>query len=95
MHVAGKLAVELSVQHGLLSLPIASWLVPARLRTIGQELDGKQLTVTPHGRGRVQRASLLHAWSDGVHFPPLSAESVLGVAHLSKVDLTFPVATLY
>lgn len=94
MRVGDVPTVELCVQHGLLSLPIATLIVPPRLRTIGQRLDGNAFEVTPSGRGRVQRASLLHAWSDGARFPLLTQQSVLAVVRLSKVNLTFPIATV-
>jgi len=92
MHADGKLAVELAIQRGRLSLPVATWIIPPRVRTLGQELDGRSYEVTLRGRGRVHTASLLHAWSDGERFAKLAPERVVAVARVSKVNLTFPEA---
>lgn len=93
MFVAEERAVELTFAHGRLKLPIASWLLPAPFRTLGQKLDGRTLITRPSARGVLQRAKVVHAWSDARYFAPLTPTRVAASAKLSDVRLEFPKAT--
>ncbi|HEX5656412.1 MAG TPA: acetoacetate decarboxylase family protein, partial [Polyangiales bacterium] len=92
MRVDGVTAVELWFKHGTLPLPFTSSLVPRSLCTLGQVLGGQSYEVTPSFRGLMQRAQVLHAWSEPGMFCELSAERVVGALRLSKCDLQFPPA---
>jgi hypothetical protein len=92
MRVEGATAVELWLRHGLLPLPFTSSLVPGSLRTLGHVLAGQTLEVTPGFRALVQRAEVLHAWSQPGMFCGLAAERVVGAVRLSKCELQFPPA---
>lgn len=93
VRVAGELALELTLRHGALSLPVSTLVLPKRLRTLGQALDGERFEVSPSARGLMQRATVEHAWSDPRLFVSFSAESVVAALRLRKVNLTFPEAS--
>jgi hypothetical protein len=92
VRVGGALAIELTLRHGTLALPVSAAILPSRLRTLGQTLDGRSYEVTPSARGLMQRAKVEHAWSDPSLFVGMSAKSVVSAVRLSKVNLTFPAA---
>jgi hypothetical protein len=94
LRVGGRTAAELWLRHGRLALPVTSSVLPANLRTLGQVLDGHTYQVSPHGRGLVQRAKVVHAWSEPGMFADLAAERVFTAVRFSKFDLTFPKATV-
>jgi hypothetical protein len=64
------------------------------LYTLGQVLGGQTFEVTPSFTGLMQRAQVLHAWSEPGMFCELAAERVVGALRLSKGDLHFPQAKL-
>lgn len=88
MQVGGTPVVELALAAFGLSVPVASWLLPKRLRSLGQQHEGRTFITRPRARGRAQPAKLLHAWADGVRFPPL--DRVLASLSLTEVAMTFP-----
>jgi hypothetical protein len=92
MQVAGQRAVELAFRPGMLGLPVASWLLPRAMRSLGQRLDGRTLVTRPRGRASIDRARLLEAWSDERYFPALTRERVFASVKLRDVALTFPEA---
>ncbi len=92
MRVDGLTATELWFRHGTLPLPFTSSLVPDSLCTLGQVLGGQTFEVTPSFRGLMQRAHVVHAWSEPGMFCDLSAERVVGAMRLSKCELQFPSA---
>lgn len=94
MRVDGELAVELTLQHAGPTLPVATWLLPRRLRTLGQQLDGKTFEVTVSARGRAQRAKVEHAWSDETLFPAMTPASIAFALKLGKLSLAFPEPTI-
>jgi hypothetical protein len=94
MRVDGMTAVELWFRHGTLPLPCTSRLVPSSLRTLGQVLGGQTFEVAPSFTGLMQRAQVLHAWSEPSMFCELAAERVVGALRLSKGELQFPPAKL-
>jgi len=94
LRVGGAIAVELWLRHDRLALPVTSSLLPSGLRTLGQVLDGHTYEVAPHGRGLMQRAKVVHAWSEPGLFADLAASRVFTAVRLSKFDLTFPRATV-
>ena len=93
MFVGEERAVELAFAHGRLKLPVASWLLPAPFRTLGQKHHGRTLITRPSARGAVQRAKLVHAWSDARFFAPLAPARVAASVRLADVRLEFPQAT--
>ena len=94
MRVDSKIAVDLTLESVGPRLPLASWMLPASVRTLGQQLDGTTFVVVPSASGRMQWARVKHAWSDVTLFPELAPASIVAVIKLSKVVLTFPEATL-
>lgn len=94
LRVGERTAVELWFRHGKLGVPVSTSLVPRRLRTIGQSFGGRTYTTSPSARGLMQRAKVVHAWSEPGMFAELAAERVVAAVKFSKVDLTFPNATV-
>lgn len=94
MSIEGRIVAELWLRHGWLSLPVTSRLLPRNLRTLGQVQRGRTFTVAPSARGLVQRAKVVHAWSEPGAFAELSTPLVVAAARLRKVDLTFPLAEI-
>ncbi|MDB4988773.1 MAG: hypothetical protein JWN04_3951 [Myxococcaceae bacterium] len=92
MRLDGRIAVELWLRHNTLALPITSRLVPTSMRTLGQIYAGHTYAVAPTARGLVQRAKVVHAWSEPGVFADFTSERVVTAARFSKVDLTFPQA---
>jgi hypothetical protein len=92
MRVDGLTAVELWFKHSTLPLPFSSRVVPSSLCTLGQVHAGQTFEVTPTFAGLMQRAKVLHAWSEPGRFCELAAERVYGALRLTKVDLRFPAA---
>jgi hypothetical protein len=92
MRVDGMTAVELWFRHGRLPLPVTSSILPDSLCTLGQVLGGQTFEVTPSFRGLVQRARVVHAWSEPGMFCELAAERVIGALRVSKCELQFPAA---
>lgn len=94
MRVEGTTAVELWFRHGTLPLPFTSSLVPSSLCTLGQVLGGQTYRFAPSFRGLMQRAQVLHAWSEPGMFCELAAERVVGAMRLSKCELSLPSASV-
>jgi hypothetical protein len=94
MRVGGRTVVELWLRHHKLALPVTTSLLPRALRTLGQRYQGRTYTVTPSGHGWVQRAHVVHAWAEAGAFADLSAECIVATVRATKVDMTFPVATI-
>lgn len=90
MRVDGELAAELTLLRSGPNLPMATWVLPKRLRTIGQQLDGTTFEISPSARGFVARAKVEHAWSDESLFPALNPGSIAMAVRLSRVQLAFP-----
>jgi hypothetical protein len=94
LRVAGRIVAELWLRHGTLALPVASGIVPLGMRTLGQIMDGRTYQVSPTGHGLLQRAKVVHAWSEPGMFADLAADRVLTAARFSKFELTFPKPTV-
>jgi hypothetical protein len=94
VRVQGRIVVELWLRHDRLALPVTSGLIPHSMRTLGQVLDGRTYEVSPTARGLMQRAKVVHAWSEPGMFVDLAAERVFTAVRFSKVDLVFPKATI-
>jgi hypothetical protein len=90
--VEGRITVELWLRHNTLALPITSRLIPTNMRTLGQVHHGRTFSVTPTARGLMQRAKVVHAWSEPGFFADLATERVVAAVRLSKAELTFPPA---
>jgi len=94
LRVRGTIAVELWLRHGTLALPVTASILPHGMRTLGQVMDGHTYQVSPAGHGLMQRAKVVHAWSEQGMFADLAADRVLTAARFSKFELTFPKATV-
>ena len=94
MRVEGELAAEFTLQRTGPNVPMATWVLRPRLRTIGQQFDGQTFEITPRARGRVARAKVEHAWSDESLFPALNPSSIALAVRLSRVQLQFPEPTV-
>ena len=92
--VGGRTVVELWLRHGRLGVPVTSSLIPRDMRTLGQAFSGRTYAVSPSAHGMMQRAKVMHAWSELGMFADLAPERVVAAVHLSKVDLTFPPASV-
>jgi hypothetical protein len=92
MQVHDRQVVELAIRPSVPRLPFTTALMPRRLRTLGQTLDGRTAITAPSARALVQPAKVVRAWSDPSHFPALSPQRVAACAMLSNVKLTFPKA---
>ena len=94
MLVSDEPAVELTLRHCSLGVPLRSGLVPARLRTLTHVADGRRFTVTPRARGRIRAARLVAARIDGRFFPPFDPSQVLAAVKISDFRVTFPKAVI-
>ena len=92
MSVDGRPAAELTLRHHAIGVPLIAGLVPARLRTLRQTLDGRQFTLAPTARGSLRAARVLQARIDGERFPAFTPEDVLVAVKLPRVLWSFPVA---
>lgn len=82
------------MRHYAFGVPLLSWLVPARLRTLTHVVNGRRFTVTPTGNGRLSAARVVSARIDNGFFPPFDASQVLAAGKLSHVRVTFPKAVI-
>lgn len=94
MRIGSRIVVELWLRNSRLGLPITSSLIPENFRTLGQVFSGHTFAVSPSARGFVQRAKVVHAWSEPGVFANLATERVVAAVRMSKVDLTFPPAII-
>ncbi|MDB4973106.1 MAG: hypothetical protein JWN48_1447 [Myxococcaceae bacterium] len=94
LRVDGRIAVELWLRHNKLPLPITSRVLPTNVRTLGQVYSGRTYAVTPSARGLMQRAKVVHAWSEPGAFADLSSDRVVMAVRVSKVELGFPLASV-
>lgn len=92
MRVAGRPAVDLTLRHYPIGVPLLGALVPAGLRTLRQTLDGRQFTLAPAMNGSLRAARLLEAKIDAEHFPAFTPRDVVAALKLPRVDFSFPVA---
>ena len=94
MRIADRIVVELWLRHNKLGVPVTTSFIPADFRTFGQAFSGHTFAVSPSGRAFMQRAKVVHAWSEPGFFANLATERVVAALRMSKIDLTFPLATI-
>jgi hypothetical protein len=71
-------------------LPVASWLLPAGLRTLVQHWNGKRHRFTLRASGRAQLAKIESWRFDPSYFPDLSRGRVLTASYLPDFEMHFP-----
>ena len=73
-------------------LPVHGALVPARLRTLAQRLDGRTYYYAPLARGWIRPGRLLSWRFDAALFPDLAEAAVVAVFKVESLSMAFPVA---
>lgn len=74
------------------SLPVHGGLVPAAMRTLAQQFDGKTFLYAPSSRGWI-RPGRVTAWHfDNALFPDLAGAKVIAALRIPSFRMTFPVA---
>jgi hypothetical protein len=90
--VGGRCALRLALRPLPLFAPLATWLLPRRMRTLHQSLDGRQFTTAPSARALAQPARVLSAQVDAALFPSFSAADVLLALRVRSLRMVFPCA---
>lgn len=90
----GHTFAELALRAYGPTLPVASWLLPASLRTLVQHWHGQSYRFTLRASGKARMASV-ERWSfDPKYFPDLARGTVLSGAYLPSFEMLFPVAEI-
>lgn len=90
----GHTFAELELRAHGPSLPVRTWLIPAGMRTLVQQWQGKQYRFTLKATGQASLASLVSARFDAAYFPDLAQASVIVGSYLPKFEMTFPEAVI-
>lgn len=90
----GRVMAELRLKAWPLSLPVFGGFIPASMRTLAQQFDGRTFLYAPSSRGWMQPGKLMSWQFDDALFPDLSGAQVLGAARLRPFRMTFPVARM-
>jgi hypothetical protein len=92
--VGDALVLQLELSSAGLRLPFTSRLLPRRLTTLCQSLDGQVFTTAPAAYGLVRMATVHAVQVDPRLFPTFSASQVVAVLELSRTTLVFPPADI-
>lgn len=74
------------------SVPFNAAMIPAPLRTLAQELDGRRFVTRPAGRGHIRPARLLAAWANPARFADIGRARPIAAVGVDDFALTFPPA---
>lgn len=88
----GSMIADLHLRKSALSLPLATRLVPVRLRTFAQRLDRQDYFFAPSASGWVSPGRLLSAELAAGMFPEIAGISVLAAAKIPRFRMTLPAA---
>ena len=88
----GSELARLRLRHYPPRVPFNGAWIPARWRTLGQLLEGREYTYTPAARGHLAPARLLAARIDGGRFPDIGAGRVLLAVKATDFEMAFPAA---
>lgn len=86
--------VRIELQKGGFRFPVNTALVPARLRTLVQDWQGKRFYTVPEATGQACFAKVKDWWFDPFHFPDLSAAKVISAFKITDFQMAFPQAEI-
>lgn len=86
---------ELALATRALSLPFRTALLPTKLRTLGQRMDGIDYICMPELGGRLHAARLLRARADAAIFPDLGRGRAVATLAALDATLRFPPPLLF
>jgi hypothetical protein len=88
----GKVFAQLAFKHYPMGLPIIGWMVPERLRTLGQHDHGKTYIYSPSASSLALMAKLVEARFDPAMFPDASRGKPVLTVYLPNFRMLFPPA---
>jgi len=88
----GTVFADLQLEHKFLRFPMPGRWVPARLRTLAQQWQGKEFTFSPEANGHLKWASVLHWEFNPDYFPDLAQGRVLAALKVTDFSMVFPEA---
>ncbi|XID75242.1 hypothetical protein ACF3NA_01395 [Alkanindiges sp. WGS2144] len=85
---------RISIQPGRIRFPLNTAFVPARLRTLVQDWQGKRFYTAPQASGQAGLARVRDWWFDPAYFPDLGSATILTAIKINRFHMTFPVAKI-
>lgn len=81
---------RITFQRSRFKFPVSTAVIPARLRTLVQDWQGKRFYTAPAASGHACIAKVKDWWFDPAYFPDLSAAKVLAAFKMTDFKMTFP-----
>lgn len=75
-----------------LRIPVTTRLVPKKLRTLGQIMNGREYRYTPESSGHIKPATLVQASFNPDYFPDITQGKVVSCIRVTDFNMVFPVA---
>lgn len=94
MRVGDREAARFTFKHMPVGFPLYAGLVPQGMRTLRHTLDGHRYTIAPTATSPLRFASVRQAEIDGALFPSFGPSDVLAAVKATRVNMTFPVASI-
>lgn len=85
---------RIELQSSQFNFPVNTALIPARLRTLVQDWNGKRFYTAPEATGQASLATVKNWWFDPVYFPDLSNTKVLAAFKITDFQMNFPLAKI-
>lgn len=90
--VGGRTVARLSLQHGVVPVPMPALLLPARYRTLAQVRHDTTYLYAPSSFGWLRSAKVTSMWGDGEGFPAIQEGQVRHASYLGRFSMRFPEA---